>query len=74
LENKENMTYYEKLVRRMNQSMEAHPHSTIVMDAGTFEVVATGTNTRRLASRLKKLHHPNVVVFQRPNPNHIMVL
>jgi len=68
------MTYYEKLVRRMNQSMEAHPHSTIVMDASTFEIVATGTNTSRLARRLKKLHNPNVVVFQRPNPNHIMVL
>jgi hypothetical protein len=68
------MTYYKKLVWRMSQSMEAHPHSTIVMDAGTFEIVATGTNTSRLARQLKKLHHPDVVVFQRPNPNHIMVL
>jgi hypothetical protein len=58
----------------MNKSMNAHPRSTIVMDANTFEVVATGANTSRLARRLKKLHHPNVVVFQRPNPNHIMVL
>jgi hypothetical protein len=68
------MTYYGKLVQRMNKSMEAHPRSTIVMDANTFEIVATGANTSRLARRLKKLHHPNVVVFQRPNPNHIMVL
>jgi predicted double-glycine peptidase len=68
------MTYYEKLVQRMDKSMQAHPRSTIAMDANTFEVLATGTDTARLAQRLKKLHHPNVVVFQRPNPNHIMVL
>jgi hypothetical protein len=66
------MTYYEKLVRRMDKSMKAHPNSTIVMDANTFEVVATGTNTNRLSRRLKKFS--GAVVFQRPNPNHIMVL
>jgi len=68
------MTYYEKLIRQMDKSMEAHPRSTIVMDVNTFEVVATGRNTSRLARRLKKLRNSNVVVFQRPNPNHVMVL
>jgi hypothetical protein len=68
------VTYYEQLVKRMKQSMNAHPRSTIVMDANTFEVVATGTNPGRLAGQLKKLRHANVVVFQRPNPNHVMVL
>lgn len=68
------MTYYEKLVQRINKSMKAHPRSTIAMDVNTFEVVATGTDTSRLARRLKKLHNPNVVVFQRPKTNHIMVL
>jgi len=68
------MTYYEKLVRSMGKSMAAHPRSTIVMDANTFEVVATGTDANRLARRLKKLRSQNVVVFQRPNPNHILVL
>jgi hypothetical protein len=58
----------------MNQSMNAHPRSTIVMDANTFEVVATGVSPARLARQLKKQPHPNVVVFQRPNPNQIMVL
>lgn len=66
------MTYYEKLIRRMDKSMKTHPHSTIVMDANTFEVVATGTDTNRLSKRSKKLS--GSVVFQRPNPNRIMVL
>jgi hypothetical protein len=68
------MTYYEKLVRTMDKSMKAHPRSTIAMDVNTLEVVATGTDTSRLARRLKKLHNANVILFQRPNPNHVMVL
>jgi hypothetical protein len=56
----------------MDKSMKTHPNSTIVMDANTFEVVATGTDTNRLSKRSKKLS--GTVVFQRPNPNHIMVL
>ena len=68
------MTYYEKLFRGMDKSMKAHPRSTIAMDVNTLEVVATGTDTSRLASRLKKRRNANIILFQRPNPNHVMVL
>jgi hypothetical protein len=62
------MNYYEKLVRKMDQSMKAHPHSAMAMDMSNFQIVAKGGNMKSLQSKLSvsKRGTP-VVVFQKPS-------
>ncbi len=48
------MNYYEELVRQIDKSMKAHPRSTVVMDSGSFKIIAAGRNTRAVARKLKR--------------------
>ena len=70
------MTYYEKLVWHIEKSMDAHPRSTVVMDASTFRILATGQDTKKLARRLKrsKMDQRVSVVFQKPDKNAVWIL
>jgi hypothetical protein len=63
-----NMNYYEKLVKKMNQSMKEHPHSAMVMDMSNFAIIAKGTNFTTVS---RKLPDPKVgarsIIFQKPS-------
>lgn len=62
------MNYYEKLVQKINQSMAANPKSAMVMDMGSFEIIAKGSNLKSLGKKLSALNHSNqTVVFQKPS-------
>ena len=43
-----NMNYYEKLVKKINQSMAANPKAAMVMDMGSFEILAKGSSIKSL--------------------------
>ncbi|MDE3099120.1 MAG: hypothetical protein KGJ88_06570 [Verrucomicrobiota bacterium] len=61
------MNYYEQLVKRMNQSMKAHPRSAMAMDMGSFEIIAKAPNFRILAGRLQRSKNAGrSVIFQKP--------
>ena len=63
-----NMNYYEKLVKKINQSMAANPKSAMVMDMGSFEIIAKGTSIKSLGKKLPALNRNNqTVVFQKPS-------
>ena len=68
------MTYYEQLVQKMAKSMDENPNVTIALDANTLEVVSVDADPARLTRKIKRLGNHSSVVFQRPNPNHLMVL
>jgi hypothetical protein len=58
------MNYYEKLIKKMNQSMKEHPRSAMVMDMCSFEIVAKGSTIKSLSRKLAGTHAG--VVFQKP--------
>lgn len=70
-----NMNYYEKLVKRVNQSMNDHPHSAMVMDMTNFEIIAKSPNFKSLS---KKMPEPtkgiSMVVFQKPSQRAAWIL
>lgn len=70
------MSYYEKLVRHMEKSMNAHPRSTVVMDVSTFKILATGQDAGKLARKLRrtKLDQRLSVVFQKPDESAVWIL
>lgn len=72
----EPMTYYEKLVREINKSMEEHPLSMVVMDSSNFKVIATGKDTNEVSRKVNKSKgsHGISVVFQRPSDNAVWIL
>ena len=67
------MTYYEKLVKKMDRSMKEHPKSAMLMDVNTFRVVAKGKNldelTRKISGKMQ-----DVIAFQKPNPEETWIL
>jgi hypothetical protein len=67
------MTYYEKLVKKMDRSMKEHPQSAMLMDVNTFRVVAKGKNleelTRKISGKMQ-----DVIPFQKPNPEATWIL
>lgn len=67
------MTYYEKLVKKMDRSMKEHPQSAMLMDVNTFRVVAKGRNleelTRKISGKMQ-----DVIAFQKPNPEETWIL
>ena len=63
-----NMNYYEILVKRINQSMNAHPRSAMLMDMSNFKVIARSNNLNGLSKKISsKMHGLNTIVFQKPN-------
>jgi hypothetical protein len=69
------MTYYENLIKHVHAAMEKHPRSPVVMTADTFEVVASGKNTRKMASVIKKYGSEGrmMAVFQKPSANQTFI-
>jgi hypothetical protein len=63
-----NMNYYEKLVKKINQSMAANPKAAMVMDMGSFEILAKGSSIKSLGKKLSALNCSHqTVVFQKPS-------
>jgi hypothetical protein len=68
-------SYYEKLLDRMEASMERHPHSAVALDANTLEEIAASGDVRRLSKKLKSIgSSATPLVFERPKPNQITIL
>ena len=63
---KGNLNYYEKLVKKINQSMSANPKSAMAMDMGSFQIVAKSSNLKALSKKLATLSS-QTVVFQKPS-------
>ena len=70
------MTYYEKLMARMDKAMDKHPRSTVAMTLDTFKVIAVGRNMRKVGGQMRKRLRPNQipVVFQRPKKGETWIL
>jgi hypothetical protein len=69
------MNYYEKLVKKMDQSMKAHPRSAMAMDMGSFEIIATAPNFTVLGKKLHNFKGSNrSVIFQKPSEKVTWVL
>jgi hypothetical protein len=69
------MTYYDNLVKHVHAAMEKHPRSPVVMATDNFQIVATGGNTRKIASVIRKCRAQGRVtaVFQKPDENQTFV-
>ena len=67
------MNYYEKLVKKMNQAMEEHPRSDMVMDMNNFRVIAKSRDFESLSKKLPRGDQATVV-FQKPNQKAAWVL
>jgi len=68
------VTYYEKLVRRMNQSMAKDPRSAMVMDLGTFQIIAKGATLDSLGKKMAGKPLENTIIFQKPNQKAAWIL
>lgn len=69
------MNYYEKLVKEINRSMNAHAHSAVAMDMKTFSIIAKGKNLKDLRRKMPSTKvNSHSVIFQKPNPNVIWIL
>jgi hypothetical protein len=69
------MNYYEKLVKKMNQSMKRHPHSAMVMDMSNFEIIAKGTNFNALKRKMPSSKDGvRSIIFQKPSPKVTWIL
>jgi hypothetical protein len=61
------MNYYEKLVDRINRSMEKDPRSAMIMDMGTFHIIAKGRNMASLNKKMSGKMPSNSLIFQKPS-------
>lgn len=69
------MNYYEKLVKKMNQSMKEHPRSAMVMDMSSFEIIAKGTNIKALSRKMPNSKDGiRSILFQKPSPKVTWIL
>jgi len=62
------MTYYQQLVRNAEAAMDRHPRSVIVMDAESFEIISSGSETGQVARDAEKAvsQGRTPVVMQKP--------
>jgi KaiC/GvpD/RAD55 family RecA-like ATPase len=70
------MGYYEELVKKIDKTMKAHPRRTVIMDAGTFKVLATGKDAAKLSRKLKRQRgrQASAVIFQQPDEEAVWIL
>jgi hypothetical protein len=70
------MRYYDELVKRIDKTMKAHPRRTVVMDADTFKVLATGGDAAKVSRTLRRARgrQARAVIFQQPNENAVWIL
>jgi hypothetical protein len=59
---KEKTTYYQRLDESSTRALQKHPKSTVVMNANTLEVVATGRDIAKLAEKMKLANRREVEV------------
>jgi hypothetical protein len=69
------MNYYEKLVKQINRSMKADPKSAMIMDMGSFEILAKGSSIKSLTKKVSALSGgTQTVVFQKPSEKAAWIL
>jgi hypothetical protein len=68
------VTYYEKLVKKMNQSMAKDPRSAMVMDMNTLQIVAKGASLAALSKKMAGKPRDNTIIFQKPNEKAAWIL
>ena len=62
------MNYYEKLVKKMNQSMNEHPRSAIVLDMSTFAIIAKSSDFKSAYRKMPDSKNGGrSVIFQKPS-------
>ena len=63
------MKYYHELIKHIERTMRAHPHSTVAMDSGTFKIIARGRDTASVLGKLRRSKPPHgvPVIFRRPD-------
>ena len=67
--------FYEKLVKKIDQSMKAHPRSAMVMDTHNFQIIAKGPNFKSLRGKLPAAQkNLSTVVFQKPSAKAAWIL
>ena len=69
------MNYYEKLVKRVNQSMNDNPRSAMVMDMASFVIIAKSQNFKSLSKKMPETTKGiSTVVFQKPSQRAAWIL
>ena len=69
------MNFYEKLARKIDQSMKAHPRSAMAMDMQSFEIIARGPNFKSLRGKLPAAQkNLSTVIFQKPSAKAAWIL
>ncbi len=68
------MNYYEKLVKKVNQSMKKHPRSAMVMDMSSFQILAKGPSLAAVNKKMSGKLSENTLVFQKPNQKAAWIL
>lgn len=70
------MKYYQELIKQIDRSRRAHPRSTVVMDSGSFKVIARGRNLTKLTRKMRgaRTKHGVPVVFRLPDEKIVWIL
>ena len=69
------MNYYEKLVKKIDRSMKAHPRSAMVMDMKNFDIIAKGPNFKSLGKKMAGAQGDlSTIVFQKRNQKAAWIL
>src|SRR5437899_9213175 len=69
------MRYYDELVKRIDKTMKAHPRRTVIMDADTFKIIASGKDAAKLSRKLRRERgrQARTVIFQQPDQNAVWI-
>jgi hypothetical protein len=72
---KPTMTYYQRLLHHVEETIKQHPKSTVVLDTSTFKVLAAGTNLAKIKEKLKTVPAGTVsVIAEQHKGDHITLL
>ena len=67
--------FYEKLVKKIDQSMKAHPRSAMVMDMHNFQIIAHAPDIKSLRGKLPAAgKNLSTVIFQKPSEKTAWIL
>jgi len=72
---KTTMNYYEKLVKKIDRSMKAHPRSAMAMNLKNFDIIAKGPNFGSLGKKMAGAQGDiSSIVFQKRNQKAAWIL
>ena len=72
---KKPMTYYERLLRLAEKSVDKHPNSTTVIDARTLAVVTVSKSDDKIRNTMKAAKQGAILgVFEKPKVNQLLML